>query len=310
MAGDWIKLEHTTPDKPEVVQMAARLNIDQDAVVGKLVRIWVWADQNSLDGNALTVTDAFLDRVTACPGFAGALREVGWLSGRQGLLTIPNFDRHNGQTAKARAVTNRRVSRHRAKSGGNAASVTDVTPESLQKPLPEKRREEDNPPKAPQGAAAGKTSEGDGSRPLPKQVYPPALAASAEFVACWEGEWLPYLLQRKDGRLPAMITLDRQLGTCLKLGPAKAVLGLRSAIDKGWAAPDENPSLRNNVAAFPLTRPWDEEPEGWKAWWRNEYPPENFADAPRYEDGLWKEIPNDHRKMIWEGLQKNRRAHA
>lgn len=304
MAGDWIKLEHTTPDKPEVVQMAARLGIDQDAVVGKLVRIWVWADQNSLDGNALTVTDAFLDRVTACPGFAGALREVGWLSGRQGLLTIPNFDRHNGQTAKARAVTNRRVSRHRAKSESNAASVTGVTPPALQKPLPEKRREKDNPPKAPQGAGGGIEQE-------QKRTYPPALAAAADFIACWEREWLPYLCERKNGRMPAMATIDKQLGTCLRMGPAKAILGLRSAIEKEWAAPDENPSMWNNVSAFPLTRPWDDEPEGWKAWWRNTYPPEEFTDAPRYEDGQWRDISNDHRKMIYEGLQKEkRRAHA
>lgn len=142
MAGDWIKLQHTTPDKPEVVTMAARLGIDQDAVVGKLIRIWIWADQNSLNGNALTVTDAFLDRVTAHSGFSGALREVGWLSGRQGLLTIPNFDRHNGQTAKARAATNSRVARHRSKSEGNKPTVTTVTQPTLPPPLPEKRREE------------------------------------------------------------------------------------------------------------------------------------------------------------------------
>ena len=38
MAGDWIKVEHTTPDKPEVVKLADMIGIDQDAVVGKLLR--------------------------------------------------------------------------------------------------------------------------------------------------------------------------------------------------------------------------------------------------------------------------------
>jgi len=39
MAGDWIKLEHTTPDKPEVFAMADTLGIDPDAVTGKLCRV-------------------------------------------------------------------------------------------------------------------------------------------------------------------------------------------------------------------------------------------------------------------------------
>lgn len=140
MAGDWIKVEHTTPDKPEVVKLADMLGIDQDAVVGKLLRLWIWADQQSVSGNAITVTNSFLDRLVFCPGFAVGLVKVGWLNGRNGLLSIPNFDRHNGQTAKNRANTNRRVANHRK--GRNDETVTDVTPEPLQKPLPEKRRED------------------------------------------------------------------------------------------------------------------------------------------------------------------------
>jgi hypothetical protein len=142
MAGDWIKFECTTPDKPEIVRMAATLGIDQDAVVGKLMRVWIWADQNSVDGNALSVTSAFLDRLTICAGFANAMRDVGWLIGHDGALTFPGFATHNGQTAKARAVTNRRVAKHRIVGNAN------VTPAPLQKALPEKRREEEdtNPP--------------------------------------------------------------------------------------------------------------------------------------------------------------------
>lgn len=139
MAGDWIKFESTTPDKPEVVRIAAILGIDQDAVVGKLLRFWVWADQNSVDGNGVTVTSAFLDRLTFCPGFASAMRDVSWLEGGDGNLSLPNFGLHNGKTAKERAVSGRRVAKHR---NGNGESNGDVTPRPLQKPLPEKRREE------------------------------------------------------------------------------------------------------------------------------------------------------------------------
>lgn len=136
MAGDWIKFEHVTPDKPEVVKLSSVLGVDQDAVVGKLARLWIWADQNSIDGNDVSVTDSFIDRITFCSGFAIALRNVGWLTGKNGCLTLPNFDRHNGKSSKNRATTNRRVSKHRKDRNDN------VTVEALQKPLPEKRREE------------------------------------------------------------------------------------------------------------------------------------------------------------------------
>lgn len=147
MAGDWIKIEMATPDKPEVFTMADKLGIDPDAVVGKLVRLWAWADAQSLSGNALTVTFVTLDRITFCAGFAAALVSVGWLDGEDGNLSLPNFDRHNGKTAKSRAVTGKRVSNHRANC--NARTVTEVTPP----PLPEKRREEntENERENPQG---------------------------------------------------------------------------------------------------------------------------------------------------------------
>jgi len=165
MAGDWIKFEANTPDKPEVVKIAAALGIDQDAVVGKLLRVWVWADQNSIISNGgcngVTVTAAFLDRLTFCPGFTEAMRSVGWLIGEDGNLSLPNFERHNGKTAKERAVSNRRVSKHRVGNGeSNADGVTDVTAPPLQKPLPEKRREEKekNPPNPPADAEGRHTA--------------------------------------------------------------------------------------------------------------------------------------------------------
>lgn len=129
MAGDWIKLEITMPDKPEVARMADHLNIDHDAVAGKLIRFWIWGDQQSIDGNDLGVTPSFIDRLTNCPGFSDALVSVGWLIVRNSRLSIPNFNRHNGQTAKNRALTKNRMKRSR-----DAANVT--------KPSLEKRREE------------------------------------------------------------------------------------------------------------------------------------------------------------------------
>ena len=139
MAGDWIKIEHALPDKPEVMQMADLLGIDPDAVVGKLLRFWNWCDVQCVNGDALSVTKTFLDRITFCKNFAAAMIRVGWLVEDGETLSIANFDRHNGKTSKLRALANRRVAKNRQ---CNAPSVTNVTLPPLQKALPEKRREE------------------------------------------------------------------------------------------------------------------------------------------------------------------------
>jgi hypothetical protein len=136
MAGDWIKVQKDTPDKPEVLAVAARLGIDPDAVTGKLIRIWSWFDTHTTDGNALSVTFSFIDRMTGVTGFAEQVSMVGWLEQNGAMLTLPNFQNHNGETAKKRAQGKNRTEKHRSNAESNAPSVT--------KASPEKRREEKN----------------------------------------------------------------------------------------------------------------------------------------------------------------------
>ena len=214
MAGDWIKVEHATPDKPEVYTMATILGIDPDAVVGKLVRFWTWCDQQSISGNALTVTDSVLDRITHQPGFSDALRKVAWLEVRSGSLQVPRFDRHNGQTSKARAVCNRRVADHRNKC--NAPSVTNVTPTALEKPLPEKRREE-------KSNTSSKEEVG---------VEFPANLKSADFGAAWES----YLAYRKSSRLKSLApaSIQAQLRNLSEMGHDAAIAAINQSIANGW----------------------------------------------------------------------------
>jgi len=125
MAGDWLKIEHTTPDKPEIVHMADILGVDQNAVVGACLRLWIWADQQTSTGNALSVTRKWLDRLMQVNGAADAMIDVGWLTGVDGDLTLTNYERHNGKPAKTRAQTASRVKKSRSEC--NAPSVTQNT---------------------------------------------------------------------------------------------------------------------------------------------------------------------------------------
>ena len=138
MASSWIKVEVITPDKPEIYQIAEILGIDPDAVLGKLIRVWSWADLQTLDGNAGSVTKSVIDRITFITGFADALISVGWMRNDNGKLVLPNFDRHNGESSKQRALTNRRVAEHRER------KKKKVTPAPLPKQLPEREEEEED----------------------------------------------------------------------------------------------------------------------------------------------------------------------
>jgi len=134
MAGDWIKMELTLPDKPEVHYIANALNIDPDAVIGKLLRVWAWFDMHTENGNALGVTFALVDRLTCVSGFGEAMQFAGWLEQRDKLLCMVNFDRHTSESAKKRALTAKRQSKFR-----NAPVTQPVTLTAL--PREEKRRD-------------------------------------------------------------------------------------------------------------------------------------------------------------------------
>lgn len=104
MAGDWIKIRIDLTDDPNVFIMSDILSLDCPTVVGHLVMFWSWMDRHTANGQSLRLTESVIDKRVGVPGFASALRNVGWLEGDDMSLSIPKFDRHNGGSAKARAL--------------------------------------------------------------------------------------------------------------------------------------------------------------------------------------------------------------
>jgi hypothetical protein len=148
MAGDWIKVEASTPEKAEVLAITARMGWDDaDLTVGKLFRLWRWFDQQTVDGNAATVTTALLDRIVGVIGFCEAVRDAGWLTITDEGISLPGFDKHNGNTAKSRSMTAKRVAKHKASGGYNAKGNAPTVSGAL--PREEKRREEKNKDQKP-----------------------------------------------------------------------------------------------------------------------------------------------------------------
>ncbi|MBZ1582660.1 DNA replication domain protein [Klebsiella pneumoniae] len=251
MASSWIKVEVITPDKPEIFQIAEILNIDPDAVLGKLVRIWAWADQQTVDGNAGSVTKGVLDRIAFITGFADALIAVGWLAYDGNKLILPNFERHNGESSKKRALTNRRVAAHRKN------ETQKVTLAALQKALPEEEEEEEEevkdkiPPNPPRGRE-------------PKKSYPYPEQLNAE---AWD-EWKAY---RSEMRFKAYAPTERSEGAAITElinlssgNHARQMQIVKQSMAKGWKGLFELKGGSGQRDVNTISRPDTEIPPGFR----------------------------------------------
>lgn len=146
MAGNWIKLRHDIFDDPDIRRLARATGLDQDQVIGKVARLWSWADRHGINGQLNAQLDDVDDQVGKV-GFAAALVSVGWLSTQEGGIVIPHWERHFSDSAKARALGALRAERHR-----NGDSVTHPPDRVTLGALPEKTRG-DNPPPPPREAS-------------------------------------------------------------------------------------------------------------------------------------------------------------
>lgn len=103
MAGDWIKMRSDLFTHPKVVRISSALKADTLRTVGGLMSVWCLFDAHSADGILEGYRLETLDDHLRWPGFAAAMMAVRWLSDDGESLVLPEFDTHNGQSAKRRA---------------------------------------------------------------------------------------------------------------------------------------------------------------------------------------------------------------
>lgn len=218
MAGDWLKLESSTPDKMEVLGITSKMGWDDpDLTVGKLFRVWRWFDQQTVDGNAAGVTPALLDKVSGVTGFSQAMIDVGWLVATDTGVALPKFDRHNGATAKMRAQTAKRVANHRSDAPGNAECNGENVTGALARE--EKRREEKTKTKS-KAAPAAPTFD-----PEPALL---AIDVSPQIAADW-------LKLRKTKRAPVTATVLAKLVSEAGKAGVTVEQALVIGCSRGWA---------------------------------------------------------------------------
>jgi len=212
MAADWIKIESGLPNKPEVMQLADLLGVDELQVVGHLVVFWSWCDANmSLDCPVVQGTKKGLDRVAMRDGFVDAMVTVGWLEVLDvGRVQIPNYDHHLSKSAKTRANEQKKKAKQRK-------SVPKMSPPDRDKngTREEKRREEKN------------ISTHTHTQPIANQL---GVVIPTEIAADWE-RWCNFRLSI-DGRLPDPVSSQANLIELARRGWDKAKRDIDFSIRK------------------------------------------------------------------------------
>lgn len=253
----WIKWGKGLEQKPEVFRMARKLGVDRYSVAGRLMAVWAWCDENvtleaqqNRNGSVTApVRMCDVDDIAAIEGFAEAMVDCGWLDRSGEDVVFPNFERHNGNTAKQRSLGSNRMQKVR---GGvthepshplrkcDDASATKASPDKIRE---DKRREEDKPPVSPKGEPTRKVFD-----PLSAEI--PQSLDTPEFRASW-AEWVAYRNGVPGKKLKQQSWL-KQLRAFEAAGVAASVWSINQSIQQGWTGvfPDKH-DIRNATGFRP-----------------------------------------------------------
>jgi hypothetical protein len=262
VAGDWIKMRVGLAYDLKVMQIARYLNgndafLDQLApdcrietgqcnaqalqllVIGALHKFWCAMQERSTDGKLTGLDTGDIDCLVGVWGFSEALMAVGWLEkDEDGSLQVHDWEAHNSESAKKRAVTLKRVTRHReVKRSGNGESVT--------KSLPEKRRVEEKSPPTPRKRG----SVGDVPPEFESEFWPAYPRREAKAAAK-----RAYLRHVRDGELPHIVAwLDRAKQSEQWQDPNKIPHPATFLNDRRWDADPPPAPIRTGHTINPRT---------------------------------------------------------
>lgn len=227
----WIKFEKDLATDPRVLRMArelgktwffASVSVCNDGIInacnadplpgvtlvlGALTRLWIYADSHARDDDSLDLGTKEIDELIGISGFCSAMPDDWLREIDENTVELPGFQAHNGVEAKKKALTQKRVSRHRDNKkhnsviSGNASTLPD----------------QDQTKTRPDQKKGGEKTEVVLHESLPKES--------------WE-EWL---IHRREKRMPMdSRTLRMQLNLLAKHPTETQREMIEQAIISGW----------------------------------------------------------------------------
>lgn len=166
----WIKLEKDLREDPRFTRMVNALiareaapvtNVTQaryisnaatSRVLGSLALLWMYADSHIREDDTLDLGADEVDQLVGLEGFV-QLMPADWLEVIDAhSVKLPGFHEHNGTAAKKKALTNKRVARHRIRQSvtpvaqEKRSSVTAALPDQTEtRPRPDSQNARENP---------------------------------------------------------------------------------------------------------------------------------------------------------------------
>lgn len=155
----WIKMGVGLRRHPKVVRMAFALKADKLRVIGALHAVWCVFDEHSDDGHLDCYTLAIMDDEIGWRGFSAAMNAIGWLIETPEGLQAPDYEEHNGASAKRRALDAQSKGKRRHSSarsphechqsgGGDCGQLSASHADTLRN---REEKKQEIPPIAPQG---------------------------------------------------------------------------------------------------------------------------------------------------------------
>lgn len=273
MAGDWIAMQTSLWDCPEVVRILSafcpqNVRIERDSmsapcpqhvhtgaernkmkcqIIGALFRTWTLFDMYSDDGELFGYDSATLNDYVGIDSWAENLQHVGWLTLSPQSITMNGFEKWMSKSAKRRLQDADRKRRQRI---APPESTSRSCPQSVRKmsassvTREEKRREEKisntNTPLPPNvdngGSKPANHNAGGGVRGLNRPGLKDLIFPTelAPLTADVD-RWVEYLWSR-DGKLNP-ITINAHLLSMAQHGTEKSREAITIAIERGYAAP-------------------------------------------------------------------------
>lgn len=133
MSVAWIKMRVDLAQDPRVSRLASRWKRDIGhaavrlaAAVGMLHRTWALFDAQTADGFIPHVDSEWLDTQVGLEGWAEDLAAIGWIVVSPDGITLPGFEKHNGESAKKRDQAARRKAAERERSRQESRTERDI----------------------------------------------------------------------------------------------------------------------------------------------------------------------------------------
>lgn len=109
----WIKVRKGLNDSPKMIALSRLCGCTRERAFDGWFRLYSYFDSVTSDGKVEFFEAVDVDRIAQLEGLGNALATIGWLRFEYGGCTVVDWQKHNGNSAKKRLLTNERVADHR-----------------------------------------------------------------------------------------------------------------------------------------------------------------------------------------------------